>query len=126
MLSLRKMFNAHINVEKCNKSRAIKYLFKYISKAGDRVVVGLCDNSKDVASDGSCDEVQQYLNCRYVSFCKASWCVFVFSIHHRYSSVERLSFHLPKQQFIVYSSNQDMSDLLNNPRVCELDENQCK
>ena len=33
--------------------------------------------------------------------------------------MERLSFHLPNQQYVVYQSNTDVSQLIDNPRVCE-------
>ncbi|XP_054782778.1 uncharacterized protein LOC129290098 [Prosopis cineraria] len=101
------MFQAHINVEKCNHSTSIKYLFKYISKGNDRVVATIYDNS---------DEIQQYYNCRYISACEGSWRIFGFDIHHRHPSVERLSFHLPNQQPIVYSNTDDVAELLDKPR----------
>ena len=95
-------FDAHINVEKCNQSKAIKYLFKYISKGNDWVVAGIFDKSSQNNPSGVVDEIQQYYNFRYISACEASWRIFSFDIHHRIPAVERLSFHLPNHQMIVY------------------------
>ncbi|KAI9084423.1 hypothetical protein K1719_033613 [Acacia pycnantha] len=39
--TLLKLFGGHLNIEKTNQSRAIKYLFKYISKGNDRVIAGI-------------------------------------------------------------------------------------
>lgn len=80
--TLLRKFQAHINVEKCNQSRAIKYLFKYISKGSDRVVMGFFDQGSNGQHPAIIDEVQQYVNCHYVSACEASWRVFGFPIHH--------------------------------------------
>ncbi|XP_028787683.1 uncharacterized protein LOC114743628, partial [Neltuma alba] len=59
------------------------------------------------------DEIQQYYNFRYISACEAAWHIFAFDIHHKYLAVERLSFHLPNQQCVVYSNADDIKDLLN-------------
>lgn len=116
---LLKLFNAHINIEKCNQSTAIKYLFKYISKGHDRVVVNLVSRNSTEDTTPIIDEVQNYLNCRYVYACETSWRIFGFPIHHRQPSVERLSFHLPDQQHVVYADTDDVLDLVDKPRVCE-------
>ncbi|KAI9118735.1 hypothetical protein K1719_010180 [Acacia pycnantha] len=116
---LLKLFQGHLNVEKTNQSRAIKYLFKYISKGHDRVVAGIYSSNDDVCSQQGFDEISHYLNCRYVSSCEASWRIFGFDIHHRLPPVERLSFHLPHQQVVYYTQTDRMSTLLNNARVKE-------
>ncbi|KAI9128852.1 hypothetical protein K1719_000335 [Acacia pycnantha] len=116
---LLKLFAGHLNVEKTNQSRAIKYLFKYISKRHDRVIAGIYNANDNPSTQQTVDEISHYLNCRYVSACEASWRIFAFDIHHRQSPVERLSFHLPHQQSVYYNLTDNMSSVVNNPRVKE-------
>ena len=80
-------FQAHINVEWCNHSRSIKYLFKYITKGPDHATLILEENLHVDSLTGvqhmtDTDEVKTYLNCRYVSAIEACWRIFEFAIHH--------------------------------------------
>jgi hypothetical protein len=65
---LSTIYNAHINVEVCNNIRAIKYLFKYVYKRHDHVIVEIsCQN--DNATKGNVvktDEIKKYFDCRCV------------------------------------------------------------
>lgn len=81
--TLLRLFEAHINIEKCNQSIAIKYLFKYISKGHDRVVAGIFDGSDATNGNTMLDEIKQYHNCRYISACEGAWRLLGFDIHHR-------------------------------------------
>nr|GEW44806.1 ribonuclease H-like domain, reverse transcriptase, RNA-dependent DNA polymerase [Tanacetum cinerariifolium] len=98
--TLLKRYQAHINVESCNQFGLIKYLFKYINKGPDRVTA--------TVEDEEMDEIKDYYDCRYLSSCKATWRIFKFDIHHRFPAVERLPFHLPNQQSIVFDPSESI------------------
>ncbi|XP_075099153.1 uncharacterized protein LOC142176018 [Nicotiana tabacum] len=60
-----------------------------------------------------------YCDCRYISPCEAAWRIFKFSIHHREPSVERLSFHLPNNQTVIFSDDDPIDAVVNRPTVKE-------
>ncbi|XP_074304947.1 uncharacterized protein LOC141639801 [Silene latifolia] len=88
-------YRAHINVEWCNQSKAIKYLFKYINKGSDRVTMQSSYRRRNDQFPEQVDEIKRYYDCRYLSACEAVWRIFAFDIHYRTPAVERLQFDLP-------------------------------
>ena len=102
-------YNAHINVEICCQSMLIKYLFKYVSKGPDRC--------RAILQNDTDDEIQAYLNCRFICPYEAVWRIFQFPIHSRYPPVERLQIHLPFQQNIVFSGKKSLQSVLKRPGI---------
>ena len=113
--SLLRKYRAHINVEWCNQSRAIKYLFKYINKGQDRIIAGLCRTRGEGENEQDVDEIQEYFNCRYVSASEASWRILGFDIHYQTPSVERLSFHLLGEHTVVFNDDDTVDDVMSRP-----------
>ncbi len=72
-------FNAHINVEVVAGIAVVKYLYKYVYKGHDRAEGTINVN----------DEIQQYLDSRYVSSSEACWRILGFKMHNQYPTVER-------------------------------------
>ncbi|CAN1181910.1 ATP-dependent DNA helicase pif1 [Linum perenne] len=95
-------FQEHINLEFCNKSRSIKYLFKYINKPPDRASAAIvAEQDTEQPNNGNSDvtpvidEINAFLDCRYLAASEACWRIFKFDIHHHYPPVLRMNFHLP-------------------------------
>lgn len=66
--TLLRKYQCHINIEWCNQSGAIKYLFKYINKGPDRVTATVYQTNVDGNNNQEntpIDEVKNYLDCRY-------------------------------------------------------------
>ncbi|XP_031111924.1 uncharacterized protein LOC116015899 [Ipomoea triloba] len=98
-------------------SRSIKYLFKYVNKGHDRVTAEFYKANVDDDGVKVVDEINMYYDCRYISPCEAAWRIFGFEIQHKNPSVERLSFHLPCQQIVVFGDDNAMDDLINRLTV---------
>ncbi|XP_076890293.1 uncharacterized protein LOC143541329 [Bidens hawaiensis] len=114
---LLRKYQGHINVEWCNQSGSIKYLFKYINKGPDQTTVTDVKNSSEDDQDEGVDEIKEYYDCRYLSACEAAWRIFSYDIHYRYPPVMRLPFHLPDKQQVFYGPDVDVEDVLDKDIV---------
>lgn len=63
------------------------------------------------------DEINMYYDCKYISACEVVWQIFGFDIHYRYLPVERLSFHLPNEQSILFSDDDPIDSVVNKHGV---------
>src|SRR5436309_5010720 len=82
-------YGAHLNVEWCNQSRSIKYLFKYVNKGHDRVTASFYKSALDDHDGQNVDEINMYYDCRYISSCEAMWRIFGYEIQYKNPPVER-------------------------------------
>jgi len=89
--------------------------FKYVNKKHDRTTVTFYESAGTQQS--TCvDEVKMYYNCRYLSSCEAAWIIFCFDIHHKEPTIERLSFHLPNEQYVIYGEDAPIEDVIQKPK----------
>ncbi|GKE72369.1 hypothetical protein Tco_1534410, partial [Tanacetum coccineum] len=108
---LLRRYQSHINVEWCNQIGSIKYLFKYINKGPDRVTVA--------AENEEVDEISDYYDCRYLSAYEAAWRIYDFDIHYRFPPVERLPFHLPNEQSVIFDERDSLDYTFDKASVNE-------
>nr|GEV95447.1 DNA helicase [Tanacetum cinerariifolium] len=113
-------FEAHINVEYCGWSMLIKYLFKYISKGTHRIFARVSKplgESSNVPGPSRLpiDEIQNYLEGRFVCTHEACWRILNFDIHRREPVVQILAVYLQGMQRITFRDRDNLESIVNLP-----------
>ena len=95
-------YQCHINVEVVASIQVTKYLFKYLHKGQDRVIVGTgsMDN----------DEIEMYINASYHSDTNSCWRIFQYSMSAMHPPVTSLPLHLPDEQMVYIHPGQTLLD----------------
>lgn len=111
-------YDAHINVEICNTVSAVKYLYKYVYKGHDRASVVINRSSSTGNQQGPIiqDEINQFVDARYVSAPEATWRIFGFSLHKEFPAHQRLSIHLPNQEMVYFQEESNINQVVQNSR----------
>lgn len=119
-IKLLKKYEAHINVEWCNRTSSVKYLFKYITKGVDRASAVIEQRNTGTTSSTVAsgepkervikqrNEIQDYIDARYLSACEGMWRTFAFHIHKRKPSVEKLIIHLEGEHNITIKETDNL------------------
>ncbi|GJY43865.1 putative helicase [Tanacetum coccineum] len=83
----------------------------------DRANIAIQENVRVVANGASeevmeVDEIKNYLNCRFLAPCEATWRLFSFDIHYSYPIVMQLNYHLPDQNTVTLRDFENFPALL--------------
>ncbi|XP_065665574.1 uncharacterized protein LOC136086999 [Hydra vulgaris] len=99
---LSKKYQAHINVEACMSVKAVKYLcmYKYIHKRHD------CANVL-INEQVNHNEVNTFLDCRYVSAPEALWRIFKYPLSQMSHTIIRIKVHLPENQVAYFREGEE-------------------
>lgn len=107
-------FHCHINLEICNSSRSLKYLFKYCLKGHDTATMLLRKKQQDGQSSSAApkqksnDEIKNFLDGRYKCAAEAAWRILGFDIHHRFPSVERLPVDMEGEKNVSFKPHENL------------------
>ncbi|MCG8435316.1 MAG: hypothetical protein MJA83_14925, partial [Gammaproteobacteria bacterium] len=96
----------------------MKYLYKYILKGSDRVMFTVREGQADEHQVH--DEVETFLNARYISASEACWRIFKFALHSREPSVEKLHCHLPDDQQVIFEEGAARASIAQGPPQTKL------
>lgn len=111
-MAILKKWQAHINVEWCNKTYVIKYLYKYVTKGPDRSKTLFENIRRD--GDEEVDEIKEYRECCYIVDYDSFWRVYGYDIHGETPSVERLPVHLLNMHIVRFRTHATLDSVVDN------------
>ena len=88
-------YDAHVNVEVSSGVAVVKYLYKYLCKGPDRGLLAVGSSDRD--------EVQRFVDGRYISAAEAAWRLFHFPLSDTHPSVTRLQVHLEGEHTVTFN-----------------------
>lgn len=106
---LTRKFNAHCNVEVCSTVQSVKYIYKYLYKGYDCAMIKYSQATQQ--DEYTWDEIQAYLDTRYVGPVEAMWRIREYRMHDRSHAVIRLAVHLELQQNVVFREGEEQQAL---------------
>ncbi|KAF8088731.1 LOW QUALITY PROTEIN: hypothetical protein N665_0531s0004 [Sinapis alba] len=121
-IDILKKYEAHIKVELCNRTSAVKYMFKYITKGVDKATavlkkgIGRVPLTKEAVTKQP-NEIQDFIECCYLSACESMWRIFGFHIHKRKPSVQKLITHLEGEHNITVKETDDLGRVIRKPGI---------
>ena len=81
--------------------KIVKYLYKYIYKSHEKVVVYIIQDD----GDNIIDEIKQFQDARWASPQDAIWRIFQFKLNEIAPPIINLQLHLPNKQTVYYLKN---------------------
>ncbi|CAH1979203.1 unnamed protein product [Acanthoscelides obtectus] len=102
---LLEKYEAHINVEACSsmKSDLIELKLSYEPEA---------DGQSTTIQEPMYNEIQMFLDVRYVSAPEAMWRIYTFEMHDVSHAIIKLSVHLPNMQQVYFNTNSTIPDVV--------------
>ena len=99
-------YQCHINLEYCGTFSSVKYLYKYVYKGTTRacILIKVDQHGNETVVS---DEIQQFLDTRYVCAPEAAHHIFQFPMSYRSVSVSQLPIHLPGEKTVIFEAGKE-------------------
>lgn len=66
------------------------------------------------------DEIQNHIDCRYISACEAFWRIFSFKIHSKHPAVQLLAVHAENLHQVYFNEDSNLEQVLQNEQRTHL------